>query len=132
MNRGDLVDHDAARGIPDRVTRQVAGCSTPQRHMNFRSEPVDRNATALDHRLGNVAFVRTRIDFIDYEIWGRAEFYGVQWYKDENGLRYFVLRGTSGGVATSNLAYVVCAWNLYPNNPAGISYIDTLTVPSGY
>jgi len=75
---------------------------------------------------------KTRIDFIDYEIWGRAEFYPPNWYKDENGNRYFVTRGTSGGVATSNLAYITAAWNLYPNNPAGISYIDTLTVPSGY
>lgn len=75
---------------------------------------------------------KTRIDFIDYDIWGRAEFYAPGWYKDENGLRYFVTRGLSGGIATSNLAYIVAAWNLYPNNPAGISYIDTLTVPSGY
>jgi len=75
---------------------------------------------------------KTRIDFVDYEIWGRAEFYTPGWYKDDNGLKYFVLRGGSGGVATSNLAYITCAWNLYPNNPAGISYIDTLTVEAGY
>jgi hypothetical protein len=75
---------------------------------------------------------KTRIDFIDYDIWGRAEFYPTGWYKDENGLKYFVTRGLSGGVATSNLAYITAAWNLYVNNPAGISYIDGLTVPSGY
>ena len=75
---------------------------------------------------------KTRIDFVDYDIWSRAEFYPVSWYKDENGLRYFVMRGASGGIATSNLAYITCAWNLYANNPAGISYIDTLSVPSGY
>ena len=75
---------------------------------------------------------KTRIDFIDYDIWGRSEFYSCGWYKDDNGLKYFVVRGASGGVATSNLAYITCSWNLYPNNPAGLSYIDTLTVPSGY
>jgi hypothetical protein len=75
---------------------------------------------------------KTRIDFIDYESWSRAEFYPTQWYKDENGLKFFVMRGTSGGVATSNLAYIVTSWNLYVNNPATISYIDTLSVPSGY
>jgi hypothetical protein len=75
---------------------------------------------------------KTRIDFIDYDIWGRAEFYAPGWYKDENGQRYFVTRGLSGGVATSNLAYITAAWNLFPNNPAGISYIDNLSVPSGY
>lgn len=75
---------------------------------------------------------KTRIDLIDYDIYGRAEFYPPGWYKDDNGLRFFVLRGTSGGVAASNLAYIVASWNLYANNPAGIAYIDTLTVPSGY
>lgn len=75
---------------------------------------------------------KTRIDFIDYEIWGRSEFYGPGWYKDDNGNRYFVLRGASGGVATSNLAYITASWNMYANNPAGIAYIDTLTVPAGY
>jgi hypothetical protein len=75
---------------------------------------------------------KTRIDFVDYSIYKRAEFYKTQWFKDDNGNRYFVLRGTSGGVATSSLAYVVAAWQLYATNPAGIAYIDTLTVPSGY
>jgi len=75
---------------------------------------------------------KTRIDFIDYEVWKRAEFYPAGWYKDENGLKYFVMRGASGGIATSNLAYVTCAWQLYANNPAGIAYIDTLSVPTGY
>jgi hypothetical protein len=75
---------------------------------------------------------KTRIDFVDYELWGRAEFYPPRWYKDENGLKFFTTRGASGGVATGNLAYITAAWNLYPNNPAGVSYIDTLTVASGY
>lgn len=75
---------------------------------------------------------KTRIDFIDLDIYGRAEFYAPQWYKDENGNKFFVMRGTSGGVAASNLAYIVCSWQLYANNPAGISYIDSLTVPTGY
>jgi hypothetical protein len=75
---------------------------------------------------------KTRIDFIDYSVWGRAEFYPIGWYKDDNGLKYFVLRGTSGGVQTSNIAYITCAWNLYVNNPAGCTYIDTLSIPAGY
>lgn len=75
---------------------------------------------------------KTRIDFVDYDIYGRAEFYPAGWYKDDNGNKFFVLRGSSGGVATSNLAYITCSWQLYANNPAGIAYIDVLTVPSGY
>lgn len=75
---------------------------------------------------------KTRIDFVDYSVWGRAEFYPAQWYKDENGNRYFVQYGTSGGISANNLAYIVCSFNTYVNNPAACTYIDTLTVPSGY
>lgn len=75
---------------------------------------------------------KTRIDFIDYGIWKRAEFYKPQSLKDKNGNKFFVLRGASGGVATSELTYIIASWQLYANNPAGIAYIDTLTVPSGY
>jgi hypothetical protein len=75
---------------------------------------------------------KTRIDFINYDVWGRAEFYPPGWYKDDNGNRYFVLRGASGGVAASNVAYLISSWNLYVNNPAGTSFISGLSVLSGY
>lgn len=75
---------------------------------------------------------KTRIDFIDYDIWGRSEFYPVQWKKDKNGLRFFTGRGASGGIAGFNIAYIIASWNLFVNNPAGTSYINTLTVPAGY
>lgn len=75
---------------------------------------------------------KTRIDFVDYAIYKRAEFYKTHWLKDSNGNRYFVMRGVSGGVATSELAYIIASWQLYATNPAGIAYIDALTVPSGY
>lgn len=75
---------------------------------------------------------KKRIDFIDLDVWGRAEFHPPGFYKDDNGNRAFVVRGTSGGVATSNLMYLVASFNLYMNNPAAAAYIDTLTVPSGY
>lgn len=75
---------------------------------------------------------KTRIDFINYDVWGRAEFYPPGWYKDDNGNRFFVMRSADGGVAASNLAYLISSWNLYVNNPAGLSYISGLSVLSGY
>jgi hypothetical protein len=75
---------------------------------------------------------KTRIDFINYDVWARAEFYPCRFYRDDNGNRYFPMRGASGGVAASNLAYIDCSWNLYVTNPAGASYISALTVPAGY
>jgi len=75
---------------------------------------------------------KTRIDFINYDVWGRAEFYPPGWYKDDNGNRFFVARGASGGIAASNFAYIVASWQLYVNNPAGLSYISGLSVLPGY
>jgi len=76
---------------------------------------------------------RTRIDFIDQEVWGRAEMHPAGFYQDpDDGRRVFEIRGPSGGVATSWIFYIVASFNLFMNNPAGAAYIDTLAVPSGY
>ncbi len=75
---------------------------------------------------------KTRIDFIDLDIYGRTQFYEPQWFKDQNGNKYFMMRGASGGIAASEIIYIIAGWQLYVSNPAGISYIDGLTVPSGY
>jgi hypothetical protein len=74
---------------------------------------------------------KTRIDFIVKEVWKRAEMKPAGFY-DVDGRRIFEIRGTSGGVATSQVFYLVTAFNLYVTNPAACAYIDTLTVPSGY
>lgn len=75
---------------------------------------------------------RTRIDFIDFSIWGRTELHPVQWRKDKNGNRFYALRGTSGGIAAAEIAYIVTSQATYINNPPKASYIDGLDVPSGY
>ena len=76
---------------------------------------------------------KTRIDFIDAEYWGRAELKppGMYMSPDDNQ-RIWEIRGSSGGVATSWIFYYVASFNIFLNQPAGSSYIDTLAVPSGY
>lgn len=74
---------------------------------------------------------KTRIDFIVGEVWGRAEMHPAGFYEEE-GRRLFELRGASGGVATATIFYLTASFNTFINNPASCSYIDTLTVPSGY
>jgi hypothetical protein len=74
---------------------------------------------------------KTRIDFIIPSLWGRAEMKAPGFY-EVDGRRIFEMRGPSGGVATSQIFYLVCSWNLFLKNPAAASYIDGLTVPSGY
>lgn len=76
---------------------------------------------------------RTRIDFNDLDIWGRAELHPAGFYTNpDNGQRVWELRGATGGVATSWIFYIVASFNLFMNNPAAASYIYNLAVPSGY
>jgi len=77
------------------------------------------------------AWDKTRIDFIIKQIWGRAEMHPAGFY-EVDGKRIFEIRGASGGVATSQIFYLTASFNLFVKNPAACSYIDGLTVPTGY
>lgn len=74
---------------------------------------------------------KTRIDFIAKETWGRCEMKPAGIY-EVGGRRIFEIRGSSGGVAASQIFYLCCAWNAFVMNPAACVYIDQLAVPSGY
>lgn len=73
----------------------------------------------------------TRIDFIVEALWGRAEILPLGFYMVD-GRKIFEIRGASGGVATSDIFYMVLGTQLFVSNPAGTAYIDTLAVPTGY
>lgn len=75
---------------------------------------------------------KTRIDFMNMSLWGRAELNPAGFYKSKDGRKFFELRGASGGVKTSDVFYLTVSFNIYAKNPAAIAYIDGLTVPSGY
>lgn len=74
---------------------------------------------------------KSRIDFIISDLWGRAEMKSAGFYEVDKR-RIFEMRGPSGGVATSQVFYLVVSFNLFVKNPAACSYIDGLTVPTGY
>lgn len=74
---------------------------------------------------------KTRIDFVDEGVWGRGETLPIGFYTTD-GRRIFEIRGASGGVATSDIFYMVCGMQTFVNNPAATAYIDSLAVPSGY
>lgn len=74
---------------------------------------------------------KTRIDFVVDEVWGRAEMKPAGFYEEE-GRRLFEVRGSSGGVAAATLFYLVASFNTFTNQPPGLSYIDALTIPTGY
>ncbi len=74
---------------------------------------------------------KTRIDFISDGVWGRGEILPIGFYKTD-GRSIFEIRGASGGVATADIFYMTVGMQTFVNNPAACSYIDTLSVPSGY
>ena len=74
---------------------------------------------------------RTRIDFVDMDLWGRAELHKCSFY-EVDGRRIFEMRGASGGLAASMIFYLSASFNVFVRLPAGCSYISSLTYPSGY
>jgi hypothetical protein len=74
---------------------------------------------------------KTRIDFINKSLWGRAEMHPAGYYTVD-GQRIFPIRGASGGLAAAMIFYLIASFNLYLSNPAMGSYIDGLTIPAGY
>jgi hypothetical protein len=74
---------------------------------------------------------KKRIDFVVSSIWGRAEILPIGFYTSD-GRRIFELRGSSGGVATADIFYMVVGFQTFLLNPAATAYIDALAIPSGY
>ncbi len=74
---------------------------------------------------------KSRIDFIDGDIWGRGEILPIGFYKTD-GRNIFEVRGPSGGVVTADVFYMVVGFQTFVDNPAAISYISDLAIPTGY
>lgn len=74
---------------------------------------------------------KTRIDFVSDEVWGRAEILPIGFYTSD-GRKIFELRGSSGGVMTADIFYMVVGMQTFVNNPAATAYIDNLQIPAGY
>lgn len=74
---------------------------------------------------------RTRIDFVNADVWGRSEILPLGFYTTD-GRKIFEIRGASGGVATADIFYMVVGMQTYVVNPAATAFIDTLAVPTGY
>lgn len=73
-----------------------------------------------------------RIDFVDFTIWGRAVLEEIGFYGDNHGRKLFEVRDTDGGVVAAWIFYLVTSYNLFTDNPPGMSYVSDLTVPAGY
>lgn len=80
---------------------------------------------------GHFNWNEKRIDFIVDSVWGRGEILPIGFYTVD-GRKIFEIRGASGGVASSEIFYMVAGFQFFVSNPAACAYIDDLAVPDGY
>lgn len=91
----------------------------------------DKMSMAGAPTMESYSWDKTRIDFVTDDVWGRGETLPIGFYKTD-GRTIFEIRGASGGVATAEIFYMACGFQLFINNPAACAYIDNLAIPSGY
>lgn len=72
-----------------------------------------------------------RIDFVADGVWGWGETLPIGFYMTD-GRKIFEIRSSSGGVAAADIFYMTVGRQSYVNNPAAVSYIDNLAIPTGY
>lgn len=72
-----------------------------------------------------------RIDFIPENVWGWGEILPIGFYTTDDR-KTFEIRSASGGISAADIFYMVLGRQSFVNNPASISYIDNLLVPTGY
>lgn len=132
MKRLEAWTHPAQEQAYEQLGQQVSIINDPSGNKGLDLYFSDNMKMAGAPLKKSYSWDRTRIDFIDLNNWGRAEMHKAGFYKDKNGRYVFELRGASGGVAAAWIFYIVCSFNVFVLNPTALSYIDTLTIPSGY
>lgn len=76
---------------------------------------------------------RDRIDFIDFDAWGKIESAPVDFLKTPDG-RYFTrpFDTTGGSPLAALLFHIIWFGQFFTDNPAAQAYIYSLAIPSGY
>ena len=73
----------------------------------------------------------TRIDFMHMGSWGRAVMEDIDFY-ESGGQIIHPLYGTSGGLSSADIYYLMVGFQTYHTNPLCGSILDGLIQPSGY
>lgn len=76
---------------------------------------------------------RGRIDFINFDTWGKVESAPVDFLKTPDG-RYFdrPVDGASGSQVASVIFWIYWFGQFFIDNPAAVGYIDQLNIPAAY
>ena len=73
----------------------------------------------------------TRVELVDFENWGRGETVELKLY-DVDEMTTFPLYASSGGLAASQIFYLVSAFQTFVDDPGRAGYIASLDKPTGY
>jgi hypothetical protein len=81
----------------------------------------------------DIQAARDRIDFVNFDTWGKVESAPIDFLKNEDG-SYFTrpIDATTGSPIAATLFYVYWFGQFFVDNPAAVGYIDQLAIPSGY
>lgn len=76
---------------------------------------------------------RDRIDFVNFDTWGKVESAPVDFLKTPDG-RYFdrPVDSATGSQVASVIFWIYWFGQFFIDNPAAVGYIDQLAIPSGY
>ncbi len=75
---------------------------------------------------------RSRFDFINPSVWGRAQLHETKFYDAGDGRKIYPVRAATGNLVTAMETHIVQAYDFVNRDPGASFYIDSLTVPSGY
>lgn len=73
----------------------------------------------------------TRADLINFDTWGRVEWLPIDYFKIGNAT-VFPIYGTSGGLNSSYIFYLVTGVQYFVDNPAAIGGVTAFALPAGY
>lgn len=76
---------------------------------------------------------RDRIDFVNFDTWGKVESAPVDFLKTPDG-RYFdrPVDSVTGSQVASVIFWIYWFGQFFVDNPAAIGYVDQLAIPTGY
>ncbi len=73
----------------------------------------------------------TRADLVNFDTWGRVEWIPIDYFRIGNAT-VFPIYGTSGGLNSSYIFYLVTGVQYFVDNPAAIGGVSSFSLPSGY
>ncbi|HXI43460.1 MAG TPA: hypothetical protein VNH83_25995 [Bryobacteraceae bacterium] len=74
----------------------------------------------------------TRVDLLNLDTWGRAEWKAVDYYTLKDGTWLFSAYAPDGAPESSSLFYFACGIQFFVDNPLAIGAITSLAVPTGW